>query len=134
MVGEASKYLDDLIDFVKSKFEDVCITLRDESIKRSLLNLECKYKTYRIVIREVITSTSRIYSYYILSETKIIYGFDNAPDATALRLKYAENARYHQGKLTPHCHTEDKQMLILTEEYNCQKFFEWILANLPNTL
>jgi hypothetical protein len=130
MVGETSEYLDSLIDFVQSNFEDVRITLRDESSKRAVLNLECKYKTYRIVIREIITSTGRIYSYYILSEAKVIYGFDNAADATALRLKYAENVRYHQSELTPHCHTEGKQMLMLTEEYTCQKFFEWIHTNL----
>ena len=42
MVRKNSEYLDNLIDFVQSNFEDVCVTLRDESIKRAVLNLECK--------------------------------------------------------------------------------------------
>ncbi|MBM3242671.1 hypothetical protein FJZ31_40950 [Candidatus Poribacteria bacterium] len=129
MVRKNSEYLDNLIDFVQSNFEDVCVTLRDESIKRAVLNLECRYGTYRIAIREIITSTSRVYSYYVLSEAEVIYGFDNAADVTALRLKYTDNARYHQGELTPHCHTEGKRTLLLTEEYTCQKFFEWIRVN-----
>jgi hypothetical protein len=43
MAQEASRYFDNLIDFVKNNFEEVQVTLRDESNVRALLNMECRY-------------------------------------------------------------------------------------------
>ena len=70
MAQEASRYLDSLIDFVKNNFKEGQVTLRDESDVRALLNMECKYGKHRVVIREILTGTSRRYSYYVLLGVK----------------------------------------------------------------
>jgi len=130
MAQEASRYFDDLIDFVRNSFEEVQVTLRDESDVRALLNVECRYGKHRVTIREILTGTSRRYSYYVLLGEEVVYGFDNASDMTALRLKYGRDAKRHTGELIPHCHTQRKQDILLSEEYTCQKLVEWMRRNI----
>lgn len=132
MAQEASRYFDNLIDFVKNNFADAQVTLRDESDARALLNMECRYGKHRVVIREILTGTSRRYSYYLLLGEEVVYGFDNASDITALRMKYGRDAKRHIGELISHCHTEGKRDISLTEEYTCQKLVKWIRTNISD--
>jgi hypothetical protein len=52
-------------------------------------------------------------------------GFDNSPDARALRLKYHKIGQ-HAGELIPHCHRENKQHTELTDEMTMEMFVQWI--------
>ena len=81
------------------------------------------YSVYQVRLREIRRADgSRKYAYYVLHQSQIIVGFDNASDPRALRLKFGEDYACHRLELVPHRHTEGKKAIELTSEMDCAAF------------
>ena len=101
---------------------------------RALLELTGAYGSHRVRLLEIVTPDGRRkYSFYVLRDDEVIVGFDNAADPFALKLKYGAEYKAHILERIPHCHTEGKTKLALTEEMGCAQFIAWVQINLPST-
>lgn len=119
----------------QTAFEQTVIIRRDEHFQRAILEMRGNYGAYRIQLREVWrVDGSRKYAYYVLHQSKIIAGFDNASDTRALQLKYGPDFSDHRFELIPHRHTADKQTVELTNEMDCSSFISWLKQSLPSSL
>lgn len=60
-------------------------------------------------------------------DNKVLGGFDNVSDVSALKLKYGdkEYRKYRYEKI-PHFHSEDKSTVSLTDEIRCEDFINWV--------
>ena len=76
----------------------------DHSPERAILRLTARHGRYRVFITEIVSRASRQYRYYVLDGDIVVAGFDNAPDARALRLRYGRQRKKHIGELIPHLH------------------------------
>jgi hypothetical protein len=120
-----------LIFLAKANFQQVRVTKKDDTPKRSILELICTYGKYTVRIYEIVSDVGRKYSYYVFDGDYIVAGFDNSADLAAIHLKYGRDYKRHRHELMPHLHTENKTKLELTDEMTCQDFIEWVKANLP---
>lgn len=133
MATPFTKTIDQVIAQFQSAFAQAVTTRRDERPQRAILEIKGYYGTYRVHLREVWrVDGSRKYAYYVLHKSKIITGFDNAPDPRALRLKYGADYAGHRLELIPHRHSADKRTIELTDEMDCFAFIGWIQQNLPS--
>lgn len=124
-------YLDGVIECFSETFRPATVIIRDERPDRSLLELWGHWGSYHVRLHEVVSPTmTRKYAYYVLEGSRVISGFDNAPDPRALRLKYSKASGQHQHEPIPHRHGVDKKDIELTDEMTCQLFTEWVQANL----
>ena len=131
MAQTTAGYLDGLIECFSEAFHPAKVVLRDERPKRSLLELWGRWGSYRVRLYEVVGPTvTRKYAYYVLDNKRVIVGFDNAPDPKVLRLKYGKSFAQHLHESIPHRHSIDKKDVELTDEMTCEKFTEWVQANL----
>jgi len=130
MVSVPAKYTERLINRVSEKLQEVQVTEHDENPDRLLLNISACYGKYDIRISEIIDAGGRKYAYYVICSGEIIIGFDNSPDALALRLKFGSEAKKHWHVRIPHCHLENKTQTELTDEMTCQDFMDWLEHNL----
>ena len=122
---------DRIITLCQAIFEELILVRRQERSQYAVLELRGRYNHYLIEIREILRlDGSRKYAYYIIHEGQVVAGFDNAADATALRLKYGRDYTQHRLEEIPHYHTSNKQTVELTEEMDCQKFIGWLEENL----
>ena len=58
----------------------------------------------------------------MIKDGRVIVGFDNHADRTALRLRYGDAFAEHIHELVPHRHGLDKQETILTETWTALQF------------
>ncbi|RLC76820.1 MAG: hypothetical protein DRI61_12610 [Chloroflexi bacterium] len=90
------------------------------------------YGSYLIRILEIIfPQGKRKYAYYVIHSSEVVVGFDNAPDPQALKLRYGKLYKRHRYEMIPHCHTQGKAALHLTEPMDVERFLAWIEENLP---
>ncbi|PSN10041.1 hypothetical protein C7293_29530 [filamentous cyanobacterium CCT1] len=106
--------------------------ITDTTPKRSILRLEARYGSYRVLVTELFSDDrSRKYRYYLLQDNYVEAGFDNSPDPRAIRLKYGNIGQAHAGEHVPHLHQADKTELTLTDEMVFQTFVQWLQENYP---
>jgi hypothetical protein len=113
----------DIIALARARLTEVRV---DEDIEpdRAILAIEGRFAEYRVVVKEVVNQQRRHYAYYVLQEERVILGFDNHADRTALRRKYGENYTAHIFDLVPHRHGPDKTITILTEPWDAVRFLQ----------
>jgi hypothetical protein len=95
---------------------------------RAILTIEGRFDGYRVVLKEVVNPQRRRYAYYVLQGERVILGFDNHVDRTALRMKYGDDYTAHIFDLIPHRHGPDKTTTILTEPWNAVRFLQDLAA------
>jgi len=116
----------------QATFEHSTIFRREERSYLALLEMSGDYGVYQVRLREIWRADgSRKYAYYVLRQSEVVVGFDNASDPRALRLKYGKDYTRHRLELTPHRHTEGKKAIELTDEMDCAAFIVWLKENLP---
>lgn len=111
----------DIVALARSRLSDVRIQ-DDIDTDRAILIIEGELNQYRVLIKEIVTADRRRYAYYVLEDERVILGFDNHADRTALRLKFGENYAEHIHELVPHRHGPDKSTTILTETWEARRF------------
>jgi len=89
---------------------------------RAILNIDGRFAEYRVIICETMTPAGRRYSYYVLEQARVLFGFDNHADHHSLRLKYGRRFTSHLHELIPHRHGLDKVTTELTEEWTAERF------------
>ena len=130
MVQAPTKYIKKILGQLSDKLDRVTVTEHDENPERVMLNISACYGDYDIRISEIEDAKGRKYAYYAIIEGQIVIGFDNSPDALALRLKFGSAAKDHWHERVPHCHKENKTQTELTDEITCQDFLDWLERNL----
>jgi hypothetical protein len=124
------------VERVISLFQATCerstVLRREERPYLALLEMRGDYGAYQVHVREIWRAdSSRKYAYYVLRQSTVIAGFDNAPDPRVLRLKYGKDYIRHRLDAVPHRHTEGKREIELTDEMDCAAFVNWLKENLP---
>lgn len=122
---------DRLILKVRAVLTEVQVIRRDERHARALLDIEGKYKNYRIIISEIRFPDGSVrYAYYVLDKNDhIVRGFDNSPDVRALKMRYGKDYKRHLHERIPHAHMSDGR-IELTEHLNFDDFMEWLQGEL----
>lgn len=113
----------DIIAFARARLTEVRVQ-EDIQPDRAILAIEGRWAEYRVLIKEVVSPQRRRYAYYVLHGERVILGFDNHADRTALRLKYGENYADHIFDLVPHRHGPDKIVTVLTEPWDALRFLQ----------
>jgi len=123
-----------VVALFEATFAHPIILRREERPNLALIEMDGTYGVYRVHLREIWqTDSARKYAYYVLHQSDVVIGFDNAPDPRALRLKYGKDYVRHRLELIPHRHTEGKRALELTDEMDCAAFVTWLKENWPNS-
>lgn len=92
------RYLEGLMNLIYQKFEEVVILRQDVTSELFVLDVNCIYKSYRVIISEIVAQGDRKYAFYLLKDNSVIVRFDNSPDWRAIRLKYGEDYKNHYHK------------------------------------
>ena len=124
MDNKIRMHFDEIKSVIRRKFSTVEVILDDISIERAILKLKASQGDYIIAITEIVTTTNRKYSYYLLHQGQVIIGLDNSSDRKALQLKYGNSYVFHLNEVVPHEHSQGKTSLKLTEEKFFQDFIE----------
>ena len=126
----AREYIEELIKAAQTHFSALRVVQRDERRTRSLIELEGRWGSYRIIISEIILAEDIRYAYYVLdAENRLVQGFDNTPDVQAVKLRYGKEYRAHLGERVPHQHTATGD-LSLTEPMTLSRFIDWLTEHL----
>ena len=121
-----------IVSLFQATFAPATLLQRDERPQLAILEMRGDYGIYQAHLREIWRADgSRKYAYYLLHQSTVIVGFDNASDPRALRLKYDKDYTRHRFELIPHRHTQDKLVIELTSEMDCAAFIAWLKQNLP---
>ena len=106
MAWPPGKHIETLIAYAQQVLTDVRVIRQDESLHRALIDLEAQWLDYRIIISEIHRADgSWRYAYYILNQdNKLVQGFDNSPDITAVKQKYKTKWKSHIHEEIPHQH------------------------------
>lgn len=123
----SKQYFNFLKELIKQSFTSVKIVREIDYAEIKAIEIYAQYENYKIKIAESIGKEGRKYSYYILKSNKVLGGFDNVSDVNALKLKYGDKKykKYRYEKI-PHFHSEDKQIVSLTDEIMCEEFIKWV--------
>ena len=111
----------DIIALARTRLTQVRVE-DDIDEDRAILVVEGRLDQYRILIKETVNSGRRRYAYYVLQGERVLLGFDNHADRTALRLKFGEDYVNHIQDLVPHRHGPDKSSTTLTEAWEAERF------------
>lgn len=133
MVEPVGAALDALIAKARTALQEVRLVRRDERPTRALIDLEGRFRSYRIIISEIHLADGHVrYAYYVLdAENRLVQGFDNSPDIRAIKLRYGKDYRQHLQERVPHQHSAG-DALTLTEPMNFDAFVVWLGSNLPD--
>lgn len=113
----------DIIALARTRLTPIHIE-QDVETDRAILSIDGKLGSYRVIIKEVVNFQRRRYAYYVLEEERVVLGFDNHPDRTALRLRYGDCYTDHIHDLVPHRHGPDKATTSLTEPWDAIRFLQ----------
>jgi len=106
-------YFEDLRKYINQHFNNVQIVRYSSTNERTLIDVYCSFRSYRIRIFELIDQVGRSYAYYVFHNDEIIAGFDNASDGVALRQKYGREFSRHSQERIPHFHGRGNQTFLL---------------------
>ncbi len=124
---EARSHFERLLKLARETFDDVRILLWDIASDRSILKLRARYGRKEVAVSEILTETTRRYSYYLLEQGTVLIGLDNYPDREALRLKYGAAFAQHLTDRIPHAHDRRKREVKLTREKTFEDFVQMVL-------
>jgi len=128
-VDEAiGRHFAQVIESARRVLEPMTIIQHDLDPDRGIVEIHGRFGALDVRIKEIITTESRLYSYYILSEGTVVVGFDNYPDRRVLRERWGEEFAAHQHEHIPHRHGQNKLTVAITDEYSVKRF----LAELPD--
>lgn len=122
----------DIIALARARLTEVRIE-QDVETDRAILAIDGQVGAYRVAIKEVVNPQRRRYAYYLLHGDRVLLGFDNHPDRTALRLKFGNDYAAHINELVPHRHGPDKTTTILTEPWDAVRFLQELDGLLRNS-
>lgn len=111
----------DIVALARARLTEVRIE-QDVETDRAILAIDGRMDAYRVVLKEVVNPQRRRYAYYLLHGDRVLLGFDNHPDRTALRLRFGNDYADHINELVPHRHGPDKTTTILTEPWDAVSF------------
>jgi len=111
----------DIIALARARLTEVRVE-DDVDADRAILIIEGKLDPYRISIKETVNTGRRRYAYYVLQGERVILGFDNHADRTALRLRFGEGFVDHIHDSVPHRHGPDKRTTTLTAVWEAKRF------------
>ena len=135
MERRAAKDLDGLIELLESAFEEVQIIQTRATEALLLLRAQCRYRNFQIKVTEIVDSSGRNYSFYVLADNRVVVGFDNSEDRRAQALKYGKrNWKAHHKERVPHQHTYLRASLLLTAEMSIADFVKWLQDNFDSYL
>jgi len=101
----------------------------------AILDVECGYKAFRVIISEIIEASRRKYAYLMLNTSNdVVVIFDNSPDWKVAQLKYGVNYQVHSKERIPHRHSYKRQEITLTSEMTLTDFLMWIEHQFPEYL
>jgi hypothetical protein len=111
-----------IIALAHNHLTDVQVLQNDVAQNRAILQVRGKYNELDVWLKEVFTSSGRLYSYYLLRSGFVIVGFDNYPDLIALKMKKTIGKDYHG---------RGKKSVNLTPEFDAEEFLDTLdqLAN-----
>lgn len=113
MEEQAQQHFEQTLALARSQLEDLVIKSQDISEQRALLQFESRWKSYRIVVTEILRPTSRAYAYYVLRNNQVVWAWDNAPDRDALRLKFGKEFSKHIHEEIAHAHARDGSVHLM---------------------
>lgn len=113
----------DIVALARSRLTEV-LTKEDVDPDRAILSVEGRLGPYRVLIKDIVNPEKRRYAYYVLNDNRVLLGFDNHADLTALRLKFGGDYAEHIHDLIPHRHGPDKATTVLTEPWEAIKFLQ----------
>jgi hypothetical protein len=111
---------------------DVHIIRQDVDEGRALVNFEGKWREYRVTVQEIHRADGSMrYSYYILNKNnRLVCGFDNSPDRSAIQLRYGLDWIAHQHEEIPHQHDANHKVTLTATPMTFETFVEWLRGNL----
>lgn len=127
MDSEARSHFERLLKLARETFDNVRILRWDITSDRSILKLRARYGGKEVAVSEILTETTRRYSYYLFEQGTVLIGLDNYPDRAALRLKFGAAFAQHLTDRIPHAHGRDKHEVKLTEEKTFEDFVQMVL-------
>jgi len=124
-----------LINQLARKFGEIEVKRRVVTPDVAILDVECVYQTFRIIISEIIEATGRKYAYLLLDTSDdVVVIFDNSPDWRVAQLKYGVNYRVNRKERIPHRHSYKRKEFFLTQEMTLTDFLMWIENQFPKYL
>lgn len=123
MENEIRRHFNEILEDAKAVLENLEIE-QDYSVKRALLKIRGTFGDFEVRVTEVVDGDKRKYAYYLINNDFVIFGFDNAPDIKALKLKYDKDYVHHLGEQIPHFHGKGKESTELTKEVSFKVFIE----------
>jgi hypothetical protein len=102
------------------------------SLHRALIDLEGRRFGFRIIVSEIHRIDGSIrYAYYVLdSENRLVQGFDNSPDVTAIKQRYGVDWKSHIHDEVPHQHDANHSLALTQDVITFEMFIEWLNSNL----
>ena len=121
------KYLADLMELIYQSFTQVQIIRQEVTPDIFILEVDCRYQRYRVVISEIVDQKGRKYAFYLLNDKNmLIVAFDNSPDRVAIELKYGEGWKRHFKERIYHQYCYDRKETMLTPEMTLLDFVNWL--------
>ena len=121
------KYLADLMELIYQRFTQVQIIRQEVTPEVFILEVNCSYQQYRVVISEIVDQNGRKYAFCLLNDKNmVIVAFDNTPDRVAIELKYGKDWKRHFKERTCHQHSYDRKETMLTSEITLSDFVNWL--------
>lgn len=132
MAKTPTENIEALIAQAQQILTDVHLIRKDVDEGRDLVNLEGKWRDYRVIIQEIHRADGSIrYSYYVLDKNnRLVCGFDNSPDRSAIQLRYGLDWPAHQHEEIPHQHEANRKVTLTTTPMTFEIFVEWMKDNL----
>ncbi len=130
MAWPARKHIDQLIAKAKTFLSDVHINRYDNDtrLQRALIELEGKWRGYRIIVQEIHRADKSVrYSYYVLNENnRLVHGFDNSADKKAIKLRYGTEWKSHINEELPHQHDANRKISLMPTEMTFDRLIDWL--------
>lgn len=132
MAWPPGTHIETLITQARRLLTDCRIVRHDVGLHRALIDLEGKWRDYRVIISEIHRADNSIrYAYYVLdNNNQLIYGFDNSPDILAIKQKYGPEWKSHIHEEVPHQHDANRQMILTPNPMTFEVFIEWLGGHL----
>ncbi|MCI5188731.1 MAG: hypothetical protein D3905_02810 [Candidatus Electrothrix sp. AS4_5] len=128
MAWPPGEHLENVIAQVRLVLEDVNIVRHDINQVRAILDIEGRWRDYRIIVSEIHRTERDVrYAYYALDHTnKLVHAFDNSPDNVAIKQRYGTQWKNHLHEEIPHQHHSDGTLTITPEPITFTTFIAWL--------
>lgn len=101
MAQPSRRYFAALTDLVQAALDEIRFTRLHFNPDRVIWEIHGSWGEFDIRLKEIFTGAGRMYSYYAISDGRVVVGFDNYPDRRVLRQKYGADFTTHLSQLIP---------------------------------